>query len=45
MGDVYVVGIDMTKFQKAGTGPAVDVLGAKAALGALDDCGLKIQDM
>jgi len=35
----------MTKFQKAGTGPNVDVLGSIAALGALDDCGLKIQDM
>jgi acetyl-CoA acetyltransferase len=45
MSDVYVVGIDMTKFQKAGTGPAVDVLGAQAALMALDDCGLEIQDM
>ena len=45
MSDVYVVGVDMTKFQKAGTGPAVDVLGAQAALGALDDCGLKIQNM
>jgi acetyl-CoA acetyltransferase len=45
MTDVYVVGVDMTKFQKAGTGPAVDVLGAQAALGALDDCGLKIQNM
>ena len=42
MSDVYVVGVDMTKFQKAGTGPAVDVLGAQAALMALDDCGLKI---
>ena len=45
MSDVYVVGVDMTKFQKAGTGPNVDVLGSIAALGALDDCGLKIQDM
>ena len=45
MSDVFVVGIDMTKFQKAGTGPSVDVLGAQAALMALDDCGLKIQDM
>jgi acetyl-CoA acetyltransferase len=45
MSDVYVVGIDMTKFQKAGTGPSVDVLGAQAALMALDDCGLAIQDM
>src|SRR5512145_3093863 len=45
MSDVYVVGVDMTKFVKAGQGPAVDVLGAQAALMALDDCGLKIQDM
>ena len=45
MSDVYVVGVDMMKFRKAGTGPNVDVLGSIAALGALDDCGLKIQDM
>src|SRR5512144_2152231 len=45
MSDVYVVGIDMIKFMKAGTGPAVEVLGAQAALMALDDCGLKIHDM
>ncbi|MCX5740446.1 MAG: thiolase family protein, partial [Proteobacteria bacterium] len=45
MSDVYVVGIDMIKFMKAGTGPAVELLGAQAALMALDDCGLKIQDM
>lgn len=45
MSDVYVVGIDMLKFMKAGTGPAVDVMGAQAALMALDDCGLKIQQM
>ena len=45
MSDAFIVGIDMTKFQKAGTGPAVDVLGAQAARMALDDCGLKIQDM
>jgi acetyl-CoA acetyltransferase len=35
----------MIKFMKAGTGPAVELLGAQAALMALDDCGLKIQDM
>ena len=45
MGDVYVVGIDMLKFMKAGKGPAVDVMGAQSALMALDDCGLKIQQM
>jgi acetyl-CoA acetyltransferase len=45
MGDVYVVGIDMIKFMKAGTGGSVQSLGAKAALMALDDAGLKIQQM
>ena len=45
MSDVFVVGIDMTKFQKAGTGPSVDLLGAQAALMALDDCSLKLQQM
>lgn len=45
MSDVYVVGIDMIKFMKAGTGPAVEKLGAQAALMALDDCGLTIQQM
>jgi len=35
----------MIKFMKAGTGPAVEALGAQAALMALDDCGLTIQDM
>jgi acetyl-CoA acetyltransferase len=45
MSDVYVVGIDMLKFMKAGTGPAVELLGAQAALMALDDCGLQIQQM
>jgi acetyl-CoA acetyltransferase len=45
MSDVYVVGTDMIKFMKAGTGPAVEALGAQAALMALDDCGLTIRDM
>ena len=45
MSDVYVVGVDMIKFMKAGTGPAVQKLGAQAALMALDDAGLKIQQM
>jgi acetyl-CoA acetyltransferase len=45
MSDVYIVGIDMLKFMKAGTGPSVDVMGSQAALMALDDCGLKIQQM
>jgi len=44
MSDVYVLGIDMLKF---GRFPDQDVpeLGAKAALLALDDAGLRIQDM
>ncbi|MBF2754059.1 MAG: thiolase family protein [Gammaproteobacteria bacterium AqS3] len=44
MGDVYVVGVDMIKF---GRFPerTVPELGAEAALMALDDAGLKIQDM
>jgi acetyl-CoA acetyltransferase len=42
--DVYVVGTDMIKF---GRFPerSVPELGAQAALMALDDCGLTIQDM
>src|SRR5262244_4570558 len=44
MSDVYVLGIDMLKF---GRYPDVDVpgLGAQAALLALDDAGLRIQDV
>jgi len=44
MSDVYVVGTDMIKF---GRFPerTVPELGAQAALMALDDCGLTIQDM
>ncbi|MET0153618.1 MAG: thiolase family protein [Candidatus Binatia bacterium] len=44
MSDVYVVGIDMIKF---GRFPerTVPQIGAQAALMALDDAGLKIQDM
>ncbi len=44
MTDVYVVGVDMIKF---GRFPEITVpqLGAQAALMAMDDCGLKIQDM
>ena len=45
MSDVYVVGVDMTKFVKAGTTRSVSELGARAALMALDDAGLKIQQM
>jgi acetyl-CoA acyltransferase len=44
MSDVYVVGIDMIKF---GRFPerTVPQIGAESALMALDDAGLKIQDM
>ena len=44
MTDVYVVGVDMIKF---GRFPerTVPQIGAQAALMALDDCGLTIQDM
>ena len=44
MSDVYVVGVDMIQF---GRFPerTVPEIGAEAALAALDDCGLKIQDM
>lgn len=45
MSDAYVVGIDMLKFQKAGTSKSVQDLGARAALLALQDAGLKIQQM
>jgi acetyl-CoA acetyltransferase len=45
MTDAYVVGIDMTKFQKAGSTKSVSELGARAALMALDDAGLKVQQM
>ncbi|HEY8492384.1 MAG TPA: thiolase family protein [Myxococcota bacterium] len=45
MSDVYIVGIDMLKFQKAGTAKSVQDLGARAALLALQDAGLKIQQM
>jgi len=44
MTDAYIVGVDMIKF---GRFPerTVPNIGAEAALMALDDCGLKIQDM
>lgn len=44
MTDVYIVGVDMIKF---GRFPEMTVpqLGSQAALMALDDCGLTIQDM
>lgn len=45
MSDAYVVGIDMLKFQKAGTAKSVQDLGGRVALLALQDAGLKIQQM
>lgn len=45
MSDVYVVGIDMLKFQKAGTSKSVQDLGGRVALLALQDAGLGIQQM
>ena len=44
MSDVYVVGIDMIKFGRF-PDRTVPEIGSEAALLALDDCGLKIQDM
>ena len=44
MSDVYVLGVDMIKFGRFPE-QTVPQLGAKAALMALDDAGLKIQDM
>ncbi|MCP3986477.1 MAG: thiolase family protein [bacterium] len=44
MTDAYVVGIDMIKFGRFPERSVPD-LGSEAALMALDDCGLKIQDM
>ncbi|MEB2345469.1 MAG: beta-ketoacyl synthase N-terminal-like domain-containing protein [Deltaproteobacteria bacterium] len=45
MSDAYVVGIDMLKFQKAGTAKSVQDLGGRVALLALQDAGLTIQQM
>ncbi len=42
--DVYVVGVDMIKFGRF-PDRTVESIGAEAALLALDDCGLTIQDM
>ncbi|HYD48372.1 MAG TPA: thiolase family protein [Terriglobales bacterium] len=42
--DVYVIGIDMIKFGRFPERSVPD-LGAEAALLALDDCGLSIQDI
>ena len=44
MSDVYVLGVDMIKFGRF-PDKTVPQLGAEAALMALDDCGLQIQDM
>ncbi len=44
MSDVYVVGVDMIKFGRFPDRGVAD-LGAEAALMALDDCGLSINDM
>jgi len=44
MSDVYVMGVDMIKFGRFPE-KTVPQLGATAALMALDDAGLKIQDM
>lgn len=44
MTDVYIVGVDMIKFGRF-PDKTVPQIGAQAALMALDDCGLTIQDM
>ncbi len=44
MTDAYVVGVDMIKFGRFPE-KSVPAIGAEAALMALDDCGLNIQDM
>ena len=44
MTDAYVVGVDMIKFGRFPE-KSVPQIGSEAALLALDDCGLKIQDM
>jgi acetyl-CoA acetyltransferase len=44
MSDVYILGVDMIKFGRFPE-KTVPQLGAQAALMALDDAGLKIQDM
>ena len=44
MTDAYVVGVDMIKFGRFPE-KSVPSIGAEAALMALDDCGLGIQDM
>ena len=44
MSDVYIMGVDMIKFGRFPE-KTVPQLGAQAALMALDDAGLTIQDM
>ena len=44
MTDAYVIGVDMIKFGRF-PDKTVPQIGSEAALLALDDCGLKIQDM
>ena len=44
MSDVYILGVDMIKFGRF-PDRTVPSLGAEAALLALDDAGLTIQDM
>ena len=44
MSDAYIVGVDMIKFGRF-PDKTVPQLGAEAALLALDDCGLRVQDM
>ena len=44
MSDAYIVGVDMIKFGRFPE-KTVPQIGAQAALLALDDCGLTIQDM
>ncbi|MDE0693904.1 MAG: thiolase family protein [Gammaproteobacteria bacterium] len=44
MTDAYVIGVDMIKFGRFPE-KTVPQIGSEAALLALDDCGLKIQDM
>lgn len=44
MTDAYIVGVDMIKFGRF-PDRSVPEIGAESALLALDDCGLKIQDM
>ena len=44
MSDAYIVGVDMIKFGRFPE-KTVPQIGAEAALLALDDCGLTIQDL